>query len=177
MKGRICKFCEIRFLKQGSEYCSSKCRILGKVEKKENGCWIWKGGKSGDGYGAIKINGRQTSVHRQAYKEFIGDIGKGLSVCHKCDMPICCNPDHLFLGTPKENTKDSVKKGRARCSNQNGSKNHSTKLDETIVRKIKELFVKGYMVTDLHDLIGIPMKTLEGIKYNKTWRHVLLEKV
>jgi hypothetical protein len=175
MDGRICKFCEVRFWKQGSEFCSIKCRILGKIEKKENGCWIWNGGKSGDGYGAIKVNGRQISTHRQAFKEFIGEIYQGLCVCHKCDQPLCCNPDHLFLGTPKENTKDSVKKCRARCAKQNGSQNHSTKLDETIVRQIKELFSKGYMVTDLHDLTGIPLKTLEGIKYNITWRHVNLQ--
>lgn len=173
MEGRICKFCEIKYWKQGSEFCSIKCRILGKIEKKENKCWIWKGAKSGDGYGAIKVNGKQTSIHRQSYKEFIGYIPDGLCICHKCDEPLCCNPEHLFLGTHKQNTKDSVKKNRARCLRQNGSLNPSAKFNEELVKEIKKLFKKGWMTRDIEDLLGIPHKNLEDIKYNKTWRHVL----
>lgn len=55
---------------------------------------------------------------------------------------------------------------------KNGSKNSRAKLDENIVQKIKELFTIGWQVADIHDLTGIPMGTLEDIKYNKTWKHV-----
>jgi hypothetical protein len=171
---RNCLTCSNLFSRRGSSFCSLKCTILGKVQKIERGCWLWKGAVSGDGYGAIKeINSRtQVGVHRKSYEEFKGKIPVGTFVCHSCDNPLCCNPDHLFLGTPKDNTVDSVKKGRSRSCHQHGSKNSMAKLDENIVQKIKELFTIGWQVADIHDLTGIPMGTLEDIKYNKTWQHV-----
>lgn len=78
----------------------------------EAGCWLWTA-STAKGYGQIRIGGKSTSTHRAAYEAFKGPIPTGLHVCHRCDTPICINPDHLFLGTPRDNAQDKVAKGRA----------------------------------------------------------------
>lgn len=87
--------------------------FLKSFDKVENGCWLWNGYISHDGYGKLYAFGRRISSHRFSYELFKSKIfNKDLCVCHSCDTPECVNPDHLWLGTSKENTKDSVDKGR-----------------------------------------------------------------
>lgn len=75
-------------------------------------CLEWTGGKAGPGYGYIHIgNGIQRYVHRISYQLAYGDIPDGLVIRHKCDNPLCVNPEHLETGTHKENMRDSVERG------------------------------------------------------------------
>lgn len=82
-----------------------------------NGCWIWTGSKNNKGYGYFGLkesNGWVNRLaHRVSYSHFKDDCS-GMFVYHKCDVPACCNPDHLFLGTQKENMADMLSKGRSR---------------------------------------------------------------
>lgn len=78
----------------------------------ESGCWIWMGSVSSNGYGNYKIKNKQIKPHRLSYELFIDEIDKGLQVCHKCDIKVCVNPNHLFIGTQKDNIQDAVKKKR-----------------------------------------------------------------
>jgi hypothetical protein len=76
------------------------------------GCWIWRGKTFDRGYGKFSLRQKTMKAHRVAYLLFIGEIEDGKHICHKCDNPLCVNPDHLWIGTSKENTHDMIRKGR-----------------------------------------------------------------
>lgn len=79
-------------------------------------CWEWTGPKSGSRkgryYGYFKINKKNIKAHRFSYELHKGKIPETILVCHSCDNPGCCNPDHLFLGTHADNMRDCANKGR-----------------------------------------------------------------
>lgn len=93
------------------KYKSEQDRIILNIFVDDNGCWIWQRANT-RGYGNLNLRGRNMRAHRFAYLIFVGPIRKGLSVLHRCDVPACCNPEHLFLGTQSDNVMDAVKKGR-----------------------------------------------------------------
>ena len=83
------------------------------VQKTET-CWLWTMSLTSHGYGQTWTGERADKAHRIAYRFAYGEIPQGLHVCHHCDHPACVRPDHLFLGTPKDNAHDMVRKGRHR---------------------------------------------------------------
>lgn len=106
-----------------------KERLLGKI-KKTDSCWLWTGGADECGYGVIGITSNKKRygfrVHRVIWNEVNGPIPDQMRVLHKCDNPPCCNPDHLFLGTQKDNMDDMWRKNRAnpQYGDNNGSRKH-----------------------------------------------------
>lgn len=99
-----------------------KSRFMNFVCPEPNtGCWLWVGAQYGNGYGHFTIGTRKLgyktySAHRVSFTINVGGIKNGLFVLHKCDVRACVNPDHLFLGTQKDNIRDCLKKKRMNLS-------------------------------------------------------------
>jgi hypothetical protein len=88
-------------------------RFMSKVDKRgDDECWEWQAGKNPRGYGQFSFKGRQKMAHRVIWILTNGPIPAGFFICHKCDNPSCVNPAHLFPGTPLDNTRDCISKGR-----------------------------------------------------------------
>lgn len=88
------------------------------IPEPNSGCWLWLGAVFRRGYGSVRSNGKCVSAHRLSYTLFRGAIPDGMQVLHKCDMPCCVNPDHLWLGTYLDNVADREAKGRGVVPNR-----------------------------------------------------------
>lgn len=117
--------CRVR--RSGTNYCSVEChnaasrqtsdpveRFWSKVEKTDGGCWLWQAARISGGYGVMGIRGGQRNVlaHRFSWELHRGPIPDEFFVCHRCDNPSCVRPDHLFIGTALDNSRDMMNKGR-----------------------------------------------------------------
>jgi hypothetical protein len=92
---------------------SAQERFALSYQEDESGCWIWQGRPRGsNGYGCLKVDGLWVGAHRFSYQTHVGPIPDGLLVLHRCDVPMCVNPAHLFIGTNQDNSDDKVSKGR-----------------------------------------------------------------
>jgi hypothetical protein len=108
------------------------------------GCWEWTGALHRNGYGAFKLrDGRQMLAHRFAWELANGAVPEGLNVLHQCDNRRCVRPDHLFVGTQRENIRDMVAKGRHFAG---GTPTHCP---SGHVRNGNTRFVKGHPVCRL----------------------------
>ena len=105
---------------------------------------------------------------RVAYEEHRGDIG-GLLVCHKCDTPLCVNPDHLFLGTHADNKADCCAKGRQAFNN--GEKNGTARLTEGQVAEIRSLYAHGGIGTEaIGPMYGVSGRQIRNIVRRRQWK-------
>lgn len=94
---------------------ADQIRFWNKCKTASNGCWIWTGARV-RGYGVFHMSRKMGYAHRMAWIIRHGTIPSGAHICHHCDNPPCVNPAHLFVGTPRDNAQDMVKKGRAAWS-------------------------------------------------------------
>lgn len=148
--------------------------FMSKVAKNvDGGCWIWSGTIfEKNGYGDFHVVGAPSRrAHRASYYFHFGEFDKKLSVLHKCDVPACVNPSHLFLGTVRDNAIDMVNKGRNAVFL--GSKHGRAKLTENDVLEIREKYSTGnYLLRELAEKFNITREAIGGIVKNKTWKHV-----
>lgn len=147
-------------------------RFLRKIDKTED-CWVWLGNKSRSGYGSIQEGGkgsRTVAAHRLSYEMHKGPIPDGLVVMHSCDNPACVNPDHLSLGTFKDNTADMIAKGRKRTVAPKGTGNGKAKLNEQLVKYIRQNPHKSHAA--LGNELGLSPNCIRGVRTGRTWSHV-----
>ncbi len=150
----------------GAKLKSLVCRFLDKCDRPKRGCWEWTAYKDSEGYGRVTIGGgHSTYAHRLSWRLWRGEIPRGLCICHKCDNPGCVRPDHLFLGTPKDNVHDSITKQRHRlCAPR-------AKLTTAQVQEIRALYSSGAETQkSLSHIFGVDRSTIGYIVRNKVWR-------
>lgn len=147
-----------------------------KYVDKSGDCWTWTGSVAGNGYGAIRCNGKQEGAHRVAWMLAHGDIPAGLVVRHSCDNPLCVRVDHLSLGTVAENSHDMVSRGRAPRvgpkSPRRGERNAAAVLTEADVRTIRQDHATGKDTKALAQQFNVSAGTIRHIVTRLTWKHV-----
>lgn len=149
--------------KNNIAFCSDACRLVNYVDK-INGCWLWNRSLGKHGYGEANVSGNQMRAHIASYIVFKGPIDSGLLVCHSCDIKHCINPDHLWLGTPKDNYQDMINKNR-----------RIVKLTIAQVLEIRKEWNENYshsLGSKLCVDYGITPSHLSGIVKRKIWKHI-----
>jgi hypothetical protein len=175
---RLCKQCNAPFMafaykvKIGEGlFCSKRCASEFKHPRmpeafwshveKTDGCWIWHRGIDKQGYGTLKCWGKVSKAHRVSWELHNGPIPDDLFVCHKCDNPPCVNPEHLFLGTNKDNCDDRDRKGRV-----------NTVLTAEQVLEIRSLCEHGMLQRVVAARYGVQQSLISLIVNRKIWTHI-----
>lgn len=139
----------------------------------ESGCLNWPASTDISGYGRLWTGVREMKAHRYAYERAHGPIPEGMLVCHHCDNPPCCNPEHLFLGTNSDNMNDMYKKGRGHSSHSSGERSTNSKLTDRIIQEAKILhFFTGVTQAALAEHYGISNQVLSLALRGKRWTHL-----
>lgn len=148
-------------------------RFMRKVRKDVSGCWIWEGARHNKtGYGSFQPGGRgspTTGAHRYSYEMHKGPAPKGLHVMHSCDNRRCVNPDHLSLGTPKNNTDDMLAKGRWHGGVSIGEASGAAKLTEALVREMR---ASPDTHADWARCLGLGPNTIRAARTGRRWAHL-----
>lgn len=142
-------------------------RFWAKVQKGDE-CWEWTSSLNNQGYGTIGIHWKHHLAHRVSFMVANGPFPKRLKVLHKCDNPKCVRPDHLFLGTMKDNTKDCEQKDR----NCRGSRSHKAKVSEEDVLRMRALYHAGTPMRTLVAEFGLTQATISVALRGLKWKHV-----
>jgi hypothetical protein len=146
-------------------------RILIDFKEDKNGCFNCTSHKIfGTDYPTLWLRGKKIAISHTIYEECFGIIPKGMCVCHKCDNHLCINPEHLFLGTHKDNTQDMIKKGRDRHGVFKGEEHGCSKLTNDDIFKIRD--DKRYCREIALDY-GVALCTIARIKKGTNWKHLI----
>lgn len=140
-----------------------------KIVKEQNGCWRWVGTLDAAGYGLLCVRDKMVRATRLSLLLHGVEVPAGQFACHHCDNPKCVNPDHLFAGTPKDNTHDALTKNRM----LKGEKNGRAKLVEADVLAIRARHSVGATVKELAAEFGVWPTAISRIIHRTRWAHVL----
>jgi DNA-binding XRE family transcriptional regulator len=144
-------------------------RFWSKVQKQSNGCWLFTSVHGGTAYGMLSVKEGEYLAHRISWVLHYGEIPQGTLVLHKCDVPKCVNPDHLFLGTHRDNSDDKLSKKRHRF----GESSPITPFTEKDVLKIRELYASGKLSQQkIANMYGVNQTAISAIVRRATWKHI-----
>lgn len=147
-------------------------RFWQKVDKAApNGCWEWTGSLHSKGYGQMsgsRRGDRPLKCHRVSWELHRGPVPDGLQVLHRCDNRRCVNPDHLFLGTAGDNSRDMVNKGRV----SRGERHPFAKLTAADVTELRRLSECGRPDRELAAVFGTSERNVRHVVDRDTWKHV-----
>ncbi len=135
------------------------------IPEPNSGCLLWLGGVQSSGYGQTSIGGRSYLVHRLAWERANGPLKAGQVVLHKCDVPLCINPQHLSAGTAADNMADKVMKGRQ----DKGESHGRAKLTEKEVLAIRADERPAKVVAAIY---GVDRVHVSSIRARRFWRHI-----
>lgn len=142
-------------------------RLMAGIEYDTNGgCWLWSAGLW-NGYGRLSVGNKAKKANRLMWEMVNGPIPAGSGyhgtcLCHRCDVKVCINPEHMFLGTAKDNTQDAASKGIM----PRGIRAPKARLTEQQVREIRASAARQ---VDLAALYGVNQTTISSIKCGKSW--------
>lgn len=135
-----------------------------RVDKQDSAdsCWLWRGARSNAGYGVMQLfEKRRGLAHRFSYEIAYGSIPAGLSICHKCDNPLCVRPDHLFAASQRVNIQDAKAKGRL------GSEGR--KLSKSIAEAMRQERRDGAKHFELAEKYHVHPSTVRKVLTNRTY--------
>ena len=142
-----------------------KQRFLMRVVK-TGSCWLWNSGNNKGGYGTINIDGKEIKAHRFSWIIYRGEIPDDKCVLHKCDVPACVNPAHLFVGTQLDNVRDCVQKGRHRL--MRGEENGNAKITWKQVAEIRKIGSRIPQTT-LARQFGVSQRIISLVLRRQAW--------
>ena len=159
--------------------CSNRARVIPMEERfwshvdtsgGADSCWPWTAVRDRDGYGLFTVKaGKQRVAHGVALELTLGrPLAAGKNSCHHCDNPPCCNPAHLFEGTPAENSHDRDAKGRQ----QRGERHHRARLTADDVRAIRQAYASGESQQAISTRYGVTQVNISSIVRRETWKQV-----
>ncbi len=194
-RGLLCVHCGVTFARAYQisaaraakpQYCSKRCfslalsrrasanlreRFNKLVDKSSaDDCWSWRGRLDPSGYGRFDMNGKPHLAHRIAYFLNRPNDDQSLVVCHACDNPSCCNPQHLWLGTQADNISDMDRKNRrAPLPIKRGKEASKCKLDEL---DVFEIIASLKSNKELASIYGVSPAAIWNIRHGRAWSHI-----
>lgn len=128
----------------------------------ESGCWVWMAATASQGkYGYVRHNGRNRLAHRVFYEHYKGPIPDGMCVCHTCDVSLCVNPNHLFVGSHKDNSDDMFRKKRGKLppAPVRGEKNRNSRYSDEFIASVRRHYAENTTTfKQLAEKFGLPSK-------------------
>lgn len=146
-------------------------QFIAESPRTERGCWEWQGSVTYAGYGCIWVERKRWQAHRLAYTLFVGEIPKDLCVLHRCDFRLCCNPEHLVLGTRAQNMAEMYARGRQSSRADRQTFGHR-KLTEDQVLEIDRLYAEGWSQERIAPLFGVHQTAISKVIRRQSWQHI-----